>query len=445
MVQKGAPESDIDAYISQSGTNVDAIKNFKLDAPKEETLYDPKTGIPYTRSQRQEAATDFGEGIKTGIKETPFWLNDAVNAGVGAMGAKPPLDGSKEIYDAVGAPITEPKGMGQLGNIVGGTAGMIGAAGAVPKMAESLVSKGAKAEEIIPTAKAKKAESTALYNELPESKSTLTPAWTDKFLKKLDQFKPQTEIGKEFIGNTEISSLIDQANKTLAGKPITLQAAQEIDEHLSEQISKHYGVTGLDKQGQKIMEFQDEFRESMHPSNLTEEDIQGGKEGFEKWKLAQSKWHDAAKMRDIEKIMTRAGQSDNPATAMKTGFRTLYNNEKRMRGFSAEERALIKDAAEGHFTDNFMKILGSRLRPIIASAGGGGMAGTAGAYVTSNLARGAAEKLQFNRAMKVINEIAREKPAKTAAQAIGSDTDPIGAIQQYYKDSPESASKRWNP
>jgi hypothetical protein len=124
---------------------------FSVQEPRvnnEPTLYDAKTGMPYTRSQRAAGEKEFGQGIISGIKEAPFWLNDLVNTGVEAAGGKPVVAGSKDIYKKLGAPIPEPKtGLGVMGEIAGGVPTLVGGKLA-PKAAGELVTKAIPAADV---------------------------------------------------------------------------------------------------------------------------------------------------------------------------------------------------------------------------------------------------------------------------------------------------------
>lgn len=141
-------------------------------------------------------------------------------------------------------------------------------------------------------------------------------------------------------------------------------------------------------------------------SSVAESDLITGREGFNSLKEARKLWSQAAKLRDIEKIITRAEMSDNPATAIKTGFRTLYNNPARMRGFTADEKKLIKSAAESGIITDSLRTMGSRLIPIGSAISGGGLTGTVAAQAATMASRGAAAKIQLMKAQKIADAIA---------------------------------------
>lgn len=275
-----------------------------------------------------------------------------------------------------------------------------------------------------PTAASIKTEAQAAYADAAKKGGVLSPAFTDKFLAEVRKFSPQTNEGKAFSGDTAITKLIERAN-TLKGQPISLQGAEEIDKALTSEVSEHFSNGKLDEQGKKILDFQTKFRDMIE--NASGEDVPKGKEGFDALKLARAKWSQAARMGDIEAILTRADSMDNPATAIKTGFRTLYNNKGRIKGFSTQEKEAIKNAAESGKITDMLRVFGSRLIPIAHLAGGGGIPGSVAAHGATTAIRSGAEALQMRRAQKVKDLIAARKMPVSADEALGSETDPLAA------------------
>ena len=91
--------------------------------------------------------------------------------------------------------------------------------------------------------------------------------------------------------------------------------------------------------------------------------------------------------------------SDNSATVIRNGFKNIYNNPKKIRGYSAaEKKAIYKAGKDGSIVD-LVKTFGSRLLPIGASlsdpATGVAVAGGA------KIARNAAEASKVNQANAV--------------------------------------------
>lgn len=253
------------------------------------------------------------------------------------------------------------------------------------------------------------------YKIAEEKDGVLTPDFANKFFDSVESMKPQTEHGVATVGENALAKLTDDW-KTLKDKPITLQAAQEMDEGLSQRIDSHVDrVTGkLDKEGRQLYDAQTQFRGMI--DKASEKDISGGKEGFDALKQGRAYWSTALRIGDMERILTRASMTDNPATSIKAGFRTLYNNPSRMIGYNGAERAAIKRAAQsGVISGTLRTVLGSRLigtamGTALGTAGGGFVGGAAGAGIGAGqaaIARAIAAKLQTGRANKVIKTISR--------------------------------------
>jgi hypothetical protein len=122
-------------------------------------------------------------------------------------------------------------------------------------------------------------------------------------------------------------------------------------------------------------------------------------------------------MQDIEKIQTRAALSDNPATTIKSGVRTLLSNPSRIRGYSDDEVAALQDAADRGIVGSTLHVMGSRLWPMVGSALGEGIGGIPGAAVGggiahagSTIARNAAGSLQANRLANVLKTMGSNVP-----------------------------------
>lgn len=257
-----------------------------------------------------------------------------------------------------------------------------------------------------------KAQSHEAYKVADEKGGVLNGWFTNKFLDEANKVKPQTEAGKLIAGDSAAAKVVDKL-QSLKNRRLTLNEAQEIDEFLGDTIDSLTELGRVTKQGKKILDIQTSFRNMIDDADAST--IAGGKEGFDAWKQGRELWSKQARLRDIEKIITRAEQMENPATGIKTGFRTLYNNPSRLRGFSKVERALIKEAAESGIISDTLRTLGSRLVPIITGAAGGGLPATVAAQAGSMASRGLATKIQVGKANKVANTIAGSKKASPKA------------------------------
>lgn len=260
------------------------------------------------------------------------------------------------------------------------------------------------------------------YATAEQKGGTLAPQATDRFLNEAAKNDFQTKAGMMLAGDSPTTKILERLN-LLKGKALSLAEAQEIDEFLGEQIDSFYTNGRLDKQGKKMLEIQQAFRDTIE--NARPGDIAGSKEGFEAWKQGRALWSKSMKLRDVERIIARADGSDNPAITIKNGFKALRDNPNRQRGFNGEERKAIRQAARTGVLSNILRLPGSRLIPIIGA--GSGSLGTAAAGAAAGVAsRGARNALQAKRATGVAEAIAGSKP-RDIAPTIGAGS--LGTVQ----------------
>ena len=119
----------------------------------------------------------------------------------------------------------------------------------------------------------------------------------------------------------------------------------------------------LSKEGMQMLDIQTKFRDMINKADETQ--ILGGKEGFDALKQARKLWATSRQMSDIDRIVQRAELSEQPATAIKSGFRTMLSNPNRMRGYSPEVKKAIKDAATTGAVTDLIRTFGSRLLPLL--------------------------------------------------------------------------------
>lgn len=258
----------------------------------------------------------------------------------------------------------------------------------------------------------------AVYQRADQLGGVLKPSFTDDFIDDIQTLSPQTTAGRIVAGDDEFTQIVGRF-EGLRGKPLTLQEANEVDKVLGDQIDKFIdGTTGKpDAIGRKLIQLQSTLRNKI--SGATQNDIVGTKEGFEALKEGRKLWSRAAKLNDIERIVGKAELMQVPATAIKTGFRTLASNPARLRGYTDAEKALIRKAAETGIATDVLNVFGSRLIPIGAGVAGtsvGGPVGGAiaglGSYAASAAARRTAEAMQMAKANAVTDLIANGIPTQ---------------------------------
>jgi hypothetical protein len=264
------------------------------------------------------------------------------------------------------------------------------------------------------TVQAAKAVADEYYALAKSSGGELTPQFTNKFVDSIGKLAPQTAEGRVFAGDTPITTLAQRAN-ALRDKPLTLQGVQEIDESLGDMIDKEWDVKGLSKAGRNLLELQSKFRGMIADADASE--VAGGPEGFNALVNGRSAWAQAAKMNDLERIATRAAQTDNPATAVKSGIRALTSNPERVRGYSKEELAALKEAGNRGVIGSALHVFGSRLGPWVGAGLGahaagpvGGVAGALATHGLTSVARDLASKSQLGKLQSAISRIGSGVP-----------------------------------
>lgn len=381
--------------------------------------YLTELGVPEPQGGLERVVGDVSRAL-SGVGGTTSLASAASKyaPALGALAKDAALQGRAAIGSAVGAGTTREMGGGPLAQLAagltgGGLASMTRAKPATPITSESL-----------------KAQASSLYDDATKQGGVLTPKFTDRFLEEVDEVLPQTSAGKMIAGEDDVSKIVTRI-KGLKGKPITLAEAQEIDEFLGDRIDDFTELGSLKKQGKKLLEIQSSFRDLIE--NAGESDVLGSKAGFAALKEGRKLWSRALKTRDIERIIERASMMDQPANGIKSGFRTLLNNPKRMRGFTTkEEVAAIKDAAKSGVIGEALRIPGSRLFPITSAAVGtlggplGGLASTIAAGTASGVSRSLRERYQFGKAYKALSKISGVKKSEERGANLPRS---LGALQ----------------
>ena len=300
-----------------------------------------------------------------------------------------------------------------------------GALEASPKLISGARNLFKKKPEVMTADEIRKA-SGALYQRAEQKGGTLTAETTNKFINDIQNLKPQTRAGQIVTGESEFTKVVDRFND-LRDQNITLAEAQELDEYLGELMDGLTDAGRLTKQGKKIFDIQTSLRNTIE--NVAESDVIGGKEGFAALKKARNLWSRSRKLADIERIIQRAENMEQPATAIKTGFRTLLNNPKRMRGFTKEEREAIKRASQSGVVQDVFRTFGSRLIPIVTGASTGGLGQTAAATLGSTASRSIGARIQADKAREVA-EIVAGGSRRTSTPSLGLSAQTLGGINR---------------
>lgn len=252
-----------------------------------------------------------------------------------------------------------------------------------------------------------------MYDVADNSGGVLTPEFTNKFLSSAGKDLPQELAGKATIGDNEATNLIKRW-EVLKDKPLTLKAAQEVDEGLSLLVDKHVDkMTGdLTKEGQQVYAIQKNFRKALSPENLDPSQIVGGRAGLDAWKEGQKLWAAKVRIGDIQRLIDKGLNKDVPATSIRSGFRRIMDDPGWFKTFPPEAQKLIKKASEADLTQEGLRLIGGRLSQLMATGLGGAFGNVPGAIAAAAAsvpitagARHVAGKMQEAKGQKVIQSL----------------------------------------
>lgn len=259
------------------------------------------------------------------------------------------------------------------------------------------------------TAEETRARASRLYQAADQAGGTLKPDVTNRFLDEIGAIPVKDDIARQLGGKDFIAEHADVFN-SMRGQPLTLDRANAIDQRLTDLLDGETLFGKPTQNGRQILLVREKLRDIINNADPNDT-ISGNSEGFDTLKAARAEWAKAARLRDPEAIITKALQMEVPATSIRSGFTTLYNNPKRMMGFNSEERAAIKRAATTGLLTGSLKFLGGRLIPIAAGASAFASPAlalqAAGVAAASYGARNAASKMQMNKANAVLDLISQ--------------------------------------
>lgn len=218
---------------------------------------------------------------------------------------------------------------------------------------------------------------------------------SNRFIGALDNAKPKKIAGTV---ETDLSQALESGlgkYRDLANKSLGIDEIDIIDKDLSNLKDQAYNA-GKNQLGGELSNIQNALRGSVaeSPSGQT---------------LAQARdlFRRKYQMEDVERIFRNAEGRPNEAAIIQTGYRNLANQaRKKGSGYTKEQIGLMDKAAKGGLSIDALKLMSSKLIPVVAGASGN-MAGAGVAYM-GNLAAGAgATALQTAKANRLAKSITK--------------------------------------
>jgi hypothetical protein len=335
------------------------------------------------------------EGVST---VTPQFVKDAGMAAVRQVGKLPTFDGSTlgESLPGELQMIAEEHPrlarntqavMDGLSLIPAGKAVAAGAQG-TGKVATKTAAKALTKKAVPKTGAELKEMAGAAFKQADELNATFTPSQVSGPLgKALKEARPKPIAGKVLTQEDKLLLSHLDDFQGLNRKSLSLTDIKRIDESIGQKITTSFvdAKTGLpDANGRRLMILQENLRKIVDdvPDNAANDALIN----------ARRLWKAQTIMRDLDDIAERASMSPNTALALRSGYRALYNNKKRMRGWPDEAKELLKKAATPSVSDAFLDTISGRLLATIMG-GTGNFGGAATAHVIGAAGRGTKAKI----------------------------------------------------
>ena len=267
--------------------------------------------------------------------------------------------------------------------------------------------------EIMPS-EAVRAQGSALFKQAEQQGGVLKPEFVQDYVRKVGekvQRDPAIVALNRKTGKVDPYSQVDDALREYMDQPMTLEMAKNLDETLGDLAYSNVDNFGkLNKAGNQYQEMQTTLRDMIDKASPSM--FEGGIEAFDTVKEARKFWKTGLKLRDVERIVDNADTFEQPANAIRVGFRQLVRNPKKLKGYSKPEIDAIQKAARTGVVTDMFRTLGSGLLPTVTGAGGVVTSGPAGAalaipaFAVQQGAKKIAESRQFGRAREVQRRIA---------------------------------------
>jgi hypothetical protein len=284
---------------------------------------------------------------------------------------------------------------------------------------------------IRPTAEQLKTASTANYKLADDVGGVLKKEANDDVINYAQSFGVKDPMAAKFAGESPLAAVAKDLEE-FRGQPMTLSRATAVDQAITDRLDDAAFHTNgvLNVYGRQLLQIKDKLR-----NTLTEAAdnglVDGGRGGVDAYKTAVKDWAAQSQISEIQRIVDRASYMDNPATALKTGFRNIATNPGRLNKYPKDVQKAIKNAArDGDLSNILRSQVGSRLISGAVGAATGSAAGPLGTIAgavaggaTGGIARRAAESMQIGRVNKVVDAIAANSslPTTTAKRLTKSD------------------------
>lgn len=236
------------------------------------------------------------------------------------------------------------------------------------------------------------------------SNVTLTPKFTTDFVSSLDKYSPQSPTAQATAPvEHPVAALISDLRKS-ANAPFTdLRSLEEVDGQIQDAISGQYGSNGLSPAGVQMRQILRDFRDQYQ--NPTPDQISGSPQGLAEAANARNTYAAYSRMRELQGVVDSTEGNPNRATLIASRVNGFLNDDANVRGWTPEEIASARQAANSGFMQEWMRAEGSRLVGIgaaVALPGVGKLLGVPAQVGLSYAVRNAAENARIAQVQKAL-------------------------------------------
>lgn len=297
------------------------------------------------------------------------------------------------------------------GGVVGGAIPVVGAvagkvAGGIKNEVKSLIP--TEAESV----KQLRAKAAPLYDKFTNSGGVYSSKLTNEIADLADSFKSSGVAGSTKKADDALNEALDFYS-SLRGKELSPADLQKLDQSLADDIGR-FNNAGEYNFGRILNNLKYEMRDrAFDPQKAQNYITQGSPGAVEALKEANRLYSQSYKAADVEKILAKAKGTENPQTSIRTNLKNLLANDKKMKNYSPEEKAILEEAMKRGVTGGAVKLLGGRLIDSLVggtvgfASGGplGAIAGAVSGKAVGGVAADAAGAIQANRLRGALQNI----------------------------------------
>ena len=215
--------------------------------------------------------------------------------------------------------------------------------------------------------------SNKLYQSATASNVQLQPQFTHDWVASLDQHNKQTPAGLATSGPNAVADLVSDLSNATNAPLDSIKSIQEVDQTIQSALAKQYNDGILSPEGKQIRQILQDFRQRY--ANVPPDQITGNPQGITDFQNGNAAYAAYARMRDLQGVVDSTEGNPNRATLIASRTNAFLNDPDNVRGWTPEEIAAARNAANSGFLQEWMRAEGSRLVGIGTAVTGGGLTG----------------------------------------------------------------------